>query len=142
MAENGTLITRVYTSRTQIPISNATVTVIIRNADNTYQVLGERISDQSGNTTPVIIETPAIMASLSPGIPQSYALVEVWADHPNYRSMEIDNIEVFPGVQSIQDIPMIPLMKSELDSAPPIEPDDAQDAPDTTEEPEETAILG
>ena len=113
MANIGTLVTRVFTSRTQLPIAGAAVTIIKWEADGSFAPLAARTSDQNGKTAPVAIETPDIMKSLSPNMPQGYAVVDVRVAHPDYTPLEIRGIQIFPEVQSIQEIPMLPLSRQQ-----------------------------
>lgn len=115
MDETGSLVVHVYTSRTQIPIGGATVIFMLEGEDGRYETIGERTTDQNGKTEPILIDTPAVMASMSPGILHSHSIVRILVDHPNYQMIEVDNIEIFPGVQSFQRVPMLPLTRSQME---------------------------
>lgn len=113
MPSTGTLVVRVYTSRTQLPISNVTVTILQKSQENKLHLLAVRITDKNGKTEPVIIETPDRNDSLFPGESNAYALCDIWAEHPDYQISEVQNVEIFPGIESLQEISMIPLLRSQ-----------------------------
>ena len=109
MPSTGTIITRVFTSRGQIPLENVTVSIVRRVQGSVPQLLSVQISDRSGNTQPITVPTPEIENSQSPNQPTPYALFDVWAEHPMYQLLVVQNIQVFPGISSIQNLPLIPL---------------------------------
>ena len=112
MPNIGTLITQVYTSNSHLPIKDATVSIIKRRRVGQPELLAVRVTDQNGKTTPVAIETPPVEESYSPGgVP--YALCDVWVEHMNYQVVEIQNVQIFPGVESIQDVQVTPLGRNQ-----------------------------
>ncbi len=108
----GTLLTRVYTSRGQLPIENAAVSIIQHGKDGAGHLINVQTSDESGNTQPTTLETPALQNSLSSGQDSPFSLCDVWAEHPGYQLLLVQNIQIFPGITSIQDLPMIPLAET------------------------------
>lgn len=113
MINIGTLVTRVYTSRTQLPISDASVSIVQRTPDDKYSLLAVRVTDRNGRTMPAAIETPPLDESFAPGAPDAFTTVDIWVEHPSFQLMEIRNIQIFPGVKSIQEVPMLPLARSQ-----------------------------
>lgn len=109
MPDTGTIITRVFTSRGQIPLENVTVSIVSHSQGTLPQLLSVQISDRSGNTKPVSVPTPDAANSRSPNMPTPYALFDVWAEHPAYQLLVVQNVQVFPGISSIQNLPLIPL---------------------------------
>ena len=109
MPSTGTIITRVFTSRGQIPLENVTVSIVRRVQGSVPQLLSVQISDRSGTTQPITVPTPEIENSQSPNQPTPYALFDVWAEHPMYQLLVVQNVQVFPGISSIQNLPLIPL---------------------------------
>lgn len=109
MASIGTLITRVYTSRAEIPIQGATVAVTQKSTNGRHQLLATRLSNSSGKTTPIQINTPNLSAGLSPGNQTPFTLVDLWVEAPGYEIITIQDIQVFPGVETVQELELIPL---------------------------------
>lgn len=109
MPNTGTIITRVFTSRGQLPVENVTVSILRRIQNTVPQLLSVQISDRNGNTQPISVPTPEVENSQTPNMPAPYALFDIWAEHPGYQLLVIQNVQVFPGVSSIQNLPLVPL---------------------------------
>ncbi len=107
MASTGFLTVRISTSDAELPIQDATVTVT-QDTPGGVDLLAVRISDRSGVVPNIAIATPALSESLSPGGPVPYAVVDVTVDHPGYDRALIENVQLFAGVQSQQDIALVP----------------------------------
>lgn len=67
MPYSGTLMTRVFTSRSQLPVEDATVSILQHEPGGRQRLINIQTSDRSGNTVPTIIETPDAQNSQSPG---------------------------------------------------------------------------
>ncbi len=106
MADFGYFTARVFTSRGEIPISDASV--VIENYDATA-VLGARVTDDNGRITPIIINTPSKSESQSPGEEMPFATVNVRISHPGYYTRYIRNAQVFEGETSVADAELIPI---------------------------------
>lgn len=111
----GYLSTRIYTTRLELPISDAIVSVVSRNDTDKYTLIGVRISDKNGKTSPIPIETPAPAESQTPNTSPAYALLDVWVEHPDYKLVEVRDIQIFPEVESVQEIALLPLSRSQAD---------------------------
>ena len=109
MPNTGTIITRTFTSRGQLPLENVTVSILRRSETAIPQLINVQISDRSGNTLPVTVPTPDLSNSQGPDRPTPYALFDIWAELPGYQLLVVQNIQVFPGISSIQNLPLIPL---------------------------------
>ena len=114
MEGTGTLTVRVITSRAQLPVEGATVVVTQRGTGGKYQLLSVQATDRSGATKPVAISTPALGESTHPGssVPP-YAVCDVWAEHPGYTMLEAEGVQIFPGVETVQDMELIPLPRGQ-----------------------------
>jgi hypothetical protein len=69
-----------------------------------------RLTDRSGFIDPIPITVPDRSASQSPDsgiIP--YTNINVYARLENYEQIEAENVQVFAGIVTTQDLPMIPL---------------------------------
>ena len=108
-ANSGSVVARVYTASEAIPIEGATVVVTQRSPEGRVELLGLRTSDRSGKTEPVYVRTPGRNVSQSPSEGVGFSTVDVTADHPLYERVIVDNVQVFPGVTTLQDIQLLPM---------------------------------
>lgn len=102
----GYLQARAYTSRAQIPVEDTAVSVV----DNDGKLLGLRLTNSSGLTTPIKIEVPDAQNSQSPdtGKP-AFTTVNLYARADGYEQILAQNIQVFAGIVTTQDLNLIPL---------------------------------
>ena len=108
MPATGLLTVRVYTSVAQLPIAGAAVT-ITQETKNGSRLLASRITDESGKITPVRVDTPELSGSLSPGTNNPFAIVNVLVDHPDYERVLIENVQLFPGILTQQNVDLLPI---------------------------------
>lgn len=111
MPGTGLLTLRIFTSDAELPIEDATVTVT-QNTPNGVRLLAVRITDESGVVPNIAIATPDVSESLSPGGPIPYAIVDVTVDHPEYDRALIENVQLFAGIQTQQNIGLIPMSET------------------------------
>ena len=113
MQATGTLSVRVYTSQAQIPLEGATVVVAVPGEGGKRKLLSLQYTNSSGKIRPVEIDAPALGESTSPGgLPGDgapFALCDVWAEQQGYAMLQIENVQVFPGVETMQDMELVPL---------------------------------
>lgn len=110
MAQNGTLIVRAFVSRAQLPVSGATVIVSTPDSTGKQRLLSISQTNESGVAGPVILEAPEVSGSLAPGNNgAAFANYTLIVEHPNYQLALFENLQVFPGVETVQDVPLIPL---------------------------------
>ena len=119
MAQKGSLIICVTTARMAIPIKNAGVSIFEVGSKN---LLGFRRSNEEGKTEVFEIETPDIGESLSPqgngnSVGDPFRVVDVQVDHPMYQSILIENVQIFPDRESIQNADLIPLSEYPTESS-------------------------
>ena len=114
MAQTGILLVRTYVSNAQIPIPGATVIVSKPDGNGLQKLLSIQRTNESGVAPPITLEAPDPAGSLSPGNNGSafsnYTLV---VEHPDYQLALFDDLQIFPGVETIQDVPLIPLSPNE-----------------------------
>ena len=116
MEYSGTLSVRVYTSRAELPIEGATVAVTQNSGQGKFDLLSVQVTDSSGRIRPVEIPTPAAWESEEPAgenMGEPFALCNVWAEHPGYTMLEVEGVQIFPGVESMQDMELTPLADGE-----------------------------
>lgn len=102
----GYLQARAYTSRAELPLEGTAVTVV----DPSGRLLGLRLTDSSGLTTPITLEVPDKANSLSPqtGKPVD-ATVNLYARLDGYAQILVEDVQIFPDVVTIQNLPLVPL---------------------------------
>lgn len=116
MQTTGTLVVRVYTSQAQIPVEGATVVVTAPGKGGRLRLLSLQVTDRSGMARAIEIGAPAPGESTSPneaGGPSPFSVCDVWAEHPNYAMLRVEGVQIFPGVETIQDMELMPLMEGQ-----------------------------
>ena len=113
MQATGILSVRVYTSQAQIPLEGVTVVVAAPGEEGKWKLLSLQSTDSSGLIAPVTIDAPDLGESTSPGgLPGDgapFAQCDVWAEQPGYAMLQISGVQIFPGVETMQDMELIPL---------------------------------
>lgn len=112
-----------FTSRAKIPLENVAVTVV----SDDGKLLGLRITDSSGKTTPITLQVPDLANSQSPGNgKQVYTTVNLYARAEDYEQILVRGVQVFANTVTMQDLAMIPLSelpaqrnKAEVFDTPP-----------------------
>ena len=96
-----------YTSAARIPLQGAAVTVTRTDGS----AIAMRLTNRSGTLdAPIEITVPDRSASQSPNtgiIP--FTDVNLYARLENFETIEIENLQVFAGTLTVQDLAMIPL---------------------------------
>jgi len=95
---------------TQITASNASIPVIgayvwITQGGN---LISFQETDEDGKTAPISIETPDKSESTSSGNETPFSLGDINVYHPLYEPYKIKNVQIFPGVNSLQELSLIP----------------------------------
>lgn len=108
MTETGILSVRAFASSAQLPIEGAAI-MITQPARNGVKLIASRITDRNGKITPVTIETPARSESQQSGGTIPYTTVDITADHPDYERIVVENVQIFSGVLSRQNLEMLPV---------------------------------
>lgn len=107
MSARGYIQVHAYTSYAQIPLKDVAVSV----TDAGGAAIALRLTNRSGELdAPIEIEVPDLSAGQSPNtgiIP--FAVVNLYARLNNYEAIEIENLQIFPGVTTLQNLEMIPL---------------------------------
>lgn len=102
----GYLRANAYTSRARIPLEDVAVTVV----SDDGRLLGLRLTDSSGQTTPITIEVPDKANSQTPdtGKP-AFTTVNLYARAEDYEQILVRGVQVFAGTVTMQDLAMVPL---------------------------------
>lgn len=96
-----------------VPIPDATVAV--RLIDNGVpRIIAVLLTDESGQTPELIIQTPSPSLSLDPDPDaRPYSLVDIETTAYGYYSTANVSVPIFPGIRSVQNINMIALPEGE-----------------------------
>ena len=106
MSATGYITVHAYESYARLPLKNVAIT--ITSADGT--AIAMRLTDQSGQITPVEIPVPDRSESQTPNPPeQPYATVNLYAHLRGYEQVEAENLQVFAGTTTDQDLMLVPL---------------------------------
>ena len=102
MQEYGTVTAQMVTSAAQIPIPGATLTI-------TQELLAVRMTNYDGFTEPFDVPTPPASDSQTRQTAEMpYALVDLRGERAGYDRVFIHNAQIFPGIQTLQQIVLIP----------------------------------
>ena len=123
LSSTGYIQVSAYTSRARIPLEN--VAVMITYPDGS--AIAMRLTDRSGKIEPVPITVPDRASSQTPdtGI-VPFTSVNIYARLENFEQIEAENVQVFAGTITNQNLEMIPLSelpdkwtKAEVFNTPP-----------------------
>ena len=102
----GYIAVHAYESNARIPLKDVAITVTA--TDGTAIAL--RVTDRSGRIRPIEIPVPDVADSLTPNPPElPFARVNLYARLKGYEQIENEDVQVFAGVTTDQDLQMIPL---------------------------------
>lgn len=106
MSAIGYIQARAYTSSAQLPLKDVAVTITA--ADGT--AIAMRLTDRSGIISSVEIPVPEKSESQEPGhLGKPYTVVNLYAYRKGYEMIDAENLQVFAGTTTYQDLEMIPL---------------------------------
>ena len=107
MSSIGYLQVNAYTSFAKIPLQDAAITVT--NQDD--EVIAFRLTNRNGQLDiPIPIEVPNRNESQFPNPPERpYGIVNIYARAEDYELIRVENIQVFAGTQTDQNLEFIPL---------------------------------
>ncbi len=108
MPSTGFIRVQAVTSRAELPVEDAVVTVSSAAADGTRTLLSLQTTDESGLTKEIAVHTPAAENSLSPDQEKGWTDVTVAVSHPNYEGITVRTVQVFPGITTVQELFLIP----------------------------------
>lgn len=106
MPATGYIGARAYTGAGRYPLKD--VAIAITSADGTAIAMG--LTDRSGLLQPIAVPVPEKAESLQPDPPERpFTVVNLYARKQGYEQVEAENIQVFAGVTTWQNLEMIPL---------------------------------
>lgn len=106
LSSTGYIQVHAYTSNAQIPLKDVAVTVTA--TDGT--AIAMRLTDRSGQIDPIEIPVPDLDAGQTPDtgvIP--FTRVNLYARLKGYEQIENEDLQVFPGTTTDQNLEMIPI---------------------------------
>ncbi len=109
MPQTGSLVVRVFTSQAQLPVSGATVIISSPSEDGRRKVFSIQTTDESGGTQPFQLEAPDKALSEDPGQSVPFSDYSLVVEHPEYYLATFEKLQVFPGVETVQNVPLVPL---------------------------------
>ena len=108
MPATGFLQVQTLTSRAERPVAGATVTVSAARPGGGRELLSLQRTDESGMTATIAVPTPELSNSLSPDRPRGWTDVQIAAGHPNYDGVVSRDVQIFPGVTTLQELYLVP----------------------------------
>lgn len=106
LSATGYITVSAYTSFARIPLQDVAVTVT--SIDGT--AIAMRLTDRNGQIRPIEIPVPDLAASLSPDSGEiPFTRVNLYARLKGYEQIENENLQVFAGTTTNQNLEMIPL---------------------------------
>lgn len=107
LSATGYIQVHAYTSYAQIPLNDVAVNI----TDASGSGIAFRLTDRNGAfEIPVEITTPEVSDGQTPNsgnIP--FATVNLYARLKDFEAIEIENLQIFPGTTTVQNLEMIPL---------------------------------
>ena len=108
MPSTGFLKVQTLTSRAELPVSGATVSVSMARAGGGRELLNVQRTDESGMTTLLSVPTPELSNALAPELPRGWTDVQIAASHPDYDGVVSRDVQIFPGVTTLQTLRLVP----------------------------------
>lgn len=106
ISATGYIQVHAYTSYAQLPLEN--VAVSVTTPDGT--AIAMRLTDRSGQITPIPVPVPDKSESQTPDPDERpFTTVNLYAHLRGYEKIEAENLQLFAGTTTLQDLEMIPL---------------------------------
>ena len=106
MPADGYLQVHAYTSDALLPLEGTAVAV--RDAGGT--LIAARLTDKSGRIDPIRISSPDKADSRDPNyVGQPFTVVSLRAQHPGYEQIQVNQVQIFAGITTLQPLEMIPI---------------------------------
>lgn len=105
MSATGYIQVNAYTSDARIPLEGTAIAIL--SSDGT--LIAARLTNSSGQIIPVPISVPDLADSLDPSfVGQPFASVTIRAQSTGYEQIQVDRVQVFPGILTLQPLEMVP----------------------------------
>jgi hypothetical protein len=74
-----------------------------------FRLLFLRVTGESGETERMTIQAPPRWESQAPEELVPYTVCDIWVEHPDYVPARIEGVQIFSGVETEQEVQLIPL---------------------------------
>ncbi|MEA4965719.1 MAG: hypothetical protein VB055_07850 [Oscillospiraceae bacterium] len=108
MPAKGYIQAHVFTSRANLPLADAAVTIQAKEADGCCTLFSLQLTNCCGNTSIIPINAPPVAETQAPGRAVGFSLVNIVVDLPDYEQVIVENVQVFPDTITLQDVQMLP----------------------------------
>lgn len=105
--DQGSLQVWVESALGSLPVENARIRVSY--SGDPESTIEELVTNDSGHTQEVTLQTPPLEYSMEPDQPQPYAEYTVSVEAEGFQSVDVSGVEVFSGSQAIQNVRLRPL---------------------------------
>lgn len=106
MSATGYIQVHAFESYARLPLKDVAITIT---ADD-GTAIAMRLTNRSGQITPIEVPVPDLRESQVPGPSERpYALVNLYAHLRGYEQVEAENLQVFANTITDQDLMMVPL---------------------------------
>ena len=106
MQATGYIQVRAFASEAQLPLKDTAI--VVTATDGT--AIAMRLTDRSGKITPIPIPVPERSESQFPDpAERPFSIVNLYARKAGYEQIEAENLQVFAGVTTLQELEMVPL---------------------------------
>lgn len=106
LSATGYIQVHAYASYAQLPLENVAITVT--SSDGT--AIAMRLTDRNGQIAPIEIPVPDRSESQAPEPGERpYTVVNLYAHLKGYEQVEAENLQVFAGTTTNQNLEMVPL---------------------------------
>lgn len=106
LPDTGYIQVHAFAGNGQIPLQD--VSIAVSALDGT--VIALRLTDRSGRIDPISLPVPDRAESLTPNPDQiPFATVNLTARLKDYEQIFVDDVQVFPGITTNQELALIPL---------------------------------
>lgn len=113
----GKLKINVFTGNEAFPVLSALVEVY-----DGERLVSREFTDRSGAVSELSLPAPSATISESPGNTKGYSTYTVRVSHPGFNSVELVNVPVFEGIESVQPVSLEPKSSSGTQTITETEP--------------------
>lgn len=115
MPTSGSLMIRTFLSTAQLPVPDATVIVYTTSPDQKKLIKSILVTDESGVAGPITLPASDSLG-LTPGAPVPFTDYQLIVEHPDFQLAAFRDLQIFSDVETVQDVPLIPLSADSPDS--------------------------
>ncbi len=113
--EYGKLNVNVTSENDNRPIPGATVRIVDENEPE--QTIEESTTDNQGQLTDIELPAPPLEYSMNPTADKPYSEYVIYISAPGFETIEVNGAEIFSGETAIQNARLIPVSRTDPDSA-------------------------